>query len=69
MAGCTDFAKEETLLQQRAHQLSENLGVSVVMDCTLKGHPELAGEGIEYTWADSKIFLCRVPIGERKRVE
>eukprot|EP00957_Ditylum_brightwellii_P121619 9274627-Ditylum_brightwellii.AAC.1 len=26
MAGCNDFVEEETLLQQRAHQLGENLG-------------------------------------------
>eukprot|EP00957_Ditylum_brightwellii_P164368 12513344-Ditylum_brightwellii.AAC.1 len=69
MAGCTDFVKEETLLKQRAHQLVENLEVSVVVDCMPKGHPELAGEGIEYTWANSKIFCCRVPIGKRKTVE
>eukprot|EP00957_Ditylum_brightwellii_P175450 13356884-Ditylum_brightwellii.AAC.1 len=69
MAGCTDFVEEETLLQQRARQLGENLGVSVAVDCTPKGHSELAGEGIEYTWANSKIFLCRVPIGKRKTVE
>eukprot|EP00957_Ditylum_brightwellii_P115451 8805798-Ditylum_brightwellii.AAC.1 len=69
MAGCTDFIKEETLLQQRAHQLGENLGVSVVVDHTPKGHPELAGEDIEYTWVNSKIFLCRVPIAKMKTVE
>ena len=57
MAGCTDFVEEETLLQQKARQVGENLGVSVVVDRTPKGHPELAGEGIEYTWANSKIFL------------
>eukprot|EP00957_Ditylum_brightwellii_P177651 13531473-Ditylum_brightwellii.AAC.1 len=69
MAGCADFVEEETLLQQRARQLRENLGVSVVMDCTPKGHSGLAGEGIEYTFANSKIFLCHVPIGKRKTVE
>ena len=69
MAGCTDFVEEETLLQQKARQVGENLGVSVVVDRTPKGHPELAGEGIEYTWANSKIFLRRVPIGKRKTVD
>eukprot|EP00957_Ditylum_brightwellii_P061837 4692950-Ditylum_brightwellii.AAC.1 len=38
MAGCTDFVEEETLLLQRACQLGENLVVSVVVDCTPKGH-------------------------------
>eukprot|EP00957_Ditylum_brightwellii_P024398 1841755-Ditylum_brightwellii.AAC.1 len=38
------------------------------MDCTPKGHPELTGEGIEYYWVNSKIFLCHVLIGERKTV-
>ena len=28
----------------------------VSIDCTPKCHPELAGEGIEYTWALTKLF-------------
>eukprot|EP00957_Ditylum_brightwellii_P094713 7212731-Ditylum_brightwellii.AAC.1 len=69
MAGYTDFVEEKTLLQQRAHQFGEDLGVSVAVDCTPKGHPNLAGEGIEYTWVNLNIFLCCMPIGKRKTVE
>jgi hypothetical protein len=57
MGKCTDFVEEETLLQQRARQLGGNLGISIHVDRTPKGHPELAGEGIEYTWANSKIIF------------
>eukprot|EP00957_Ditylum_brightwellii_P167764 12771434-Ditylum_brightwellii.AAC.1 len=49
--------------------MGNNLGISVVVDRTPKGHPELAGEGIEYTWANSKLYLQNVPIGKRRTVE
>jgi hypothetical protein len=37
-----DFIEEETLLQYHGRQLG------VTIDRTLKCHPEMAGEGIEY---------------------
>eukprot|EP00957_Ditylum_brightwellii_P110626 8437528-Ditylum_brightwellii.AAC.1 len=46
MAGCTDFVEEETLLQHRAHQLGQHIGISVAMDCMPKGCPELTGNGL-----------------------
>eukprot|EP00957_Ditylum_brightwellii_P077238 5869373-Ditylum_brightwellii.AAC.1 len=69
MTGYINSVKEDTLLQQRACQLGEHLGVSVVVDRTHKRHPERAGEAIEYIWANQQIFLCLVLIGKRKTVE
>eukprot|EP00957_Ditylum_brightwellii_P115703 8825766-Ditylum_brightwellii.AAC.1 len=62
MAGCTDFVEETTLLQHTTTRMGKNLRISVVVDRTPKGHPELAGKGIEYTWANSEIYLQNVPI-------
>ena len=60
MANCTDFANEETLLQHKGREMG------VLVDRTPKCHPELAGEGIEYTWGCSKGYYRRLPI-QRKR--
>jgi hypothetical protein len=43
LADCADFLGEKTSLMY----LGERLGVEV--DCSTKCHPELAGEGIEYS--------------------
>ena len=48
LAECTDFKHEETALQY----LGTQLGVTVQL--TPKFHAELAGEGIEYSWAYAK---------------
>jgi len=48
MANCTDFVEEESLLQSMGHQMGGIIGR------TLKCHPKLAGEGIEYSWACAK---------------
>jgi hypothetical protein len=45
MSTCTDFEEEETILQTMGCQ------TEIEVDCTPKCHPELAGEGIGYTWA------------------
>jgi hypothetical protein len=44
-----DFLSELTLLQYHGNKLG------VLVDRTLKCHPELAGEGIEYVWALAKL--------------
>jgi hypothetical protein len=49
---CTDFRKEETSLQY----LGRQLGVSVQL--TPKFHAELAGTGVEYSWAHSNAYYC-----------
>ena len=48
MPNCEDFKTEITAM----HELMEPLGIG--MEQTPKGHPELAGRGIEYYWGKSK---------------
>ena len=48
LADCADFLNEKTSLMY----LGERLGVEV--DRSTKSHPELAGEGIEYSWGRAK---------------
>ena len=51
-----DFKNKETALQY----LGTQLGVRV--ELTPKIHAELAGEGVEYSWAHAKSFYRRVPV-------
>ena len=44
ISNCEDFKEETTAM----HDLAALLGVE--MDKTPKGHPELAGRGVEYCW-------------------
>ena len=44
--------------------LGEKLGVEV--DCSTKCHPELAGEGIEYTWGQAKGVYRRARLSQKK---
>jgi hypothetical protein len=48
MVSCTNFIEEESLLQSMGHQMGATI------DRMPKCHPELAGEGIEYSWASLK---------------
>jgi hypothetical protein len=59
MAECMDFKNKETALQY----LGTQLGVRVELMSKL--HAELAGEGVEYSWAHAKSFYRRVPVSER----
>jgi hypothetical protein len=56
-----DFVEEETLLQYHARLLG------VVVDRTPKCHPEIAGEGIEYSWGCAKGTYRRLPFAEKKK--
>ena len=47
--------------------MGEKLGFVVVIDRTPKCHPEVAGMGIEYTWAQSKMYMRNIPWKLRKR--
>ena len=60
MQNLPDFKQEITLLQFRAKQL----GVSI--DCSLKFHPEIAGEGIEFCWGLSKKSYRKYSIEEKR---
>ena len=56
-----DFVEEETLLQYHARLLG------VIVDRTPKCHPEIAGEGVEYSWGCAKGTYRRLPFAEKKR--
>ena len=60
MSRCSDFKEEETALQY----LGTQLGVKVLL--TPKFHAELAGEGVEYSWAHAKAFYRRVPLSRKR---
>ena len=60
MGCCQDFREEETALQHLATQLG------VTVDLTPKFHAELAGEGVEYSWAHAKGYYRRVPLARKK---
>ena len=60
MGSCKDFQEEETALQF----LGTQLGVSVLL--TPKFHAELAGEGVEYSWAHSKSYYRRMPLSRKR---
>ena len=55
----TDFKDEETALQY----LGTQLGVRVQL--TPQFHAELAGEGIEYSWAHTKSWYRCVPVSQK----
>jgi hypothetical protein len=58
-----DFAHEKTQLQH----VGESLGITV--DRTPKCHPEIAGEGIEYSWGCGKNRYRRLPWNEKRGKE
>ena len=60
LANCRDFKDKETALQH----LGRQLGVTVLL--TPKFHAELAGEGVEYSWAHGKAFYRRLPVSKKR---
>ena len=67
LSSCYDFEKEETLLQTFARKIAFTHNIRIIVDRTPVCHPEIAGEGIEYSWAVAKIILCMIPFSERKK--
>jgi hypothetical protein len=63
MSTCTDFKEEETILQT----MGRWMGVEV--DHTPKCHPQLVGEGIEYTWARCKNHFCNILLDRKRGTE
>jgi len=63
MSSLIDFINEETLLQYHG----KTLGVTV--DRSPKCHPEVAGEGIEYSWGCAKGKYRRLPIADKRKKE
>ena len=58
-----DFIEEETLLQYHGRLLG------AIVDRTPKCHPEMAGEGIEYSWGCAKGFYRRAKRSCKKTKE
>ena len=63
LADCADFLNEKTSLMY----LGERLGVEV--DRSTKSHPELAGEGIEYSWGRAKSVYRSSTLAQKKGKE
>jgi hypothetical protein len=63
MANCPDFIEEESLLQFNGQKMG------VIIDQTPKCHCELAGEGVEYSWACAKNEFRQKPIQQKKSKE
>ena len=59
---CLDFVNEKTMLQ---HIGEDMLGV--IVDRTPKCTPEIAGEGIEYSWAMAKGWYRLQPLAKKKQ--
>jgi DNA-binding transcriptional regulator YhcF (GntR family) len=63
MSSLIDFINEETLLQYHGKTLG------VLVDRSPKCHPEVAGEGIEYSWGCAKGKYRRLPISDKRKKE
>jgi hypothetical protein len=63
MSSLIDFINEETLLQYHGKTLG------VLVDRSPKCHPEVAGEGIEYSWGCAKGKYRRLPLMDKRRKE
>jgi predicted transcriptional regulator len=63
MASCQDFAEELTALQH----VGQDLGVTVHI--TPKFHAEMAGKGIEYSWAVCKSVYRKMPLDSKRGKE
>jgi hypothetical protein len=61
MSSLIDFINEETLLQYHGKTLG------VLVDRSPKCHPEVAGEGIEYSWGCAKGKYRRLPIDAKRK--
>ena len=60
MSGCTDFVNEVSQLEY----VCKPLGVRALF--TTKYHAEMAGEGVEYSWAHSKNLHRRTALSIKK---
>ena len=60
LASCSDFCKEKSRLEK----LADDIGAKLIT--TPKYHAEMAGEGIEYTWAHAKWKFWCEPLRKKK---
>ena len=63
LTNCSDFADEESLLQLNIRLLG------AVCIHSPKYHCEISGEGIEYSWGNSKAKYCRIKVKDKKTAE
>ena len=63
MASCLDFANDISELQSIGDE------IKVRVFATPKFHAEIAGEGVEFTWAFSKGWYRRQPLSEKRKKE
>jgi hypothetical protein len=63
ISSCTDFEEELTMLQT----MGQSMGVMI--DRTPKCHCEIAGEGIEYSWALAKNHFHQILLEENRGKE
>jgi hypothetical protein len=63
LGNCDDFINEESMLQYYGRMMG------VMVDRTPKCHCEMAGEGIEYSWAAAKNKYRRYPVSAKKGKE
>jgi hypothetical protein len=56
----TDFSNEETLIESYSYTLRVRFGKSPT------GHPEVAGEGIEFLWGVGKVCFRFHPLKDTK---
>ena len=50
-------------------EVGKDRNINIIVDCSPKCHPEVAGEGIEYTWAQAKSYIRHIPISKRRSVD
>eukprot|EP00957_Ditylum_brightwellii_P074777 5682808-Ditylum_brightwellii.AAC.1 len=66
ISGLAGFVEEKTLLQHMGEAAGWNLGISITINQSPKGHPKVTGEEIKYTWACAKFYTRTVPVCKSK---
>jgi hypothetical protein len=69
MENLFDFQNELTLLQHIAAAMFSNIAICITVERTPICHPELAGEGIEYSWGCAKQTYRNLPIEKKRGVK
>ena len=61
IGGYTDFINKKTRLHHRDEDMGQRLKVGVIVDPSSKCHPDISREGIEYAWAQAKMYIRNIP--------
>ena len=65
MRNCHKFIKGETLLQTNPCKMGERRD-NILFNRTPKCHPEISGEGIEYSLGSAKYYYRRLSLDKKK---